>query len=488
MKKPAAFFLIFIVLYGFFSCKTDDPAPKPPKLVTIGDSITMGIQDAGLRHDFQEHTYGYLIARQMGDTKYFQQPYVADPGIGIPPYKYPFELIDSTISAEFWPQSTLDDTETFLNAIIPLLSNTGFLLPYNNLGINGARLEDIHATTAVESANGNNLFFDIVLRNQLSFFENTNVFDHAARLAPDYIIFWIGNNDILHVVLEGAGTDGSGFTDDPPTDETVFGTLFETRLLSLLSVTQNIIVVNIPSYLPFVSTLDGIVKGDPAVPCVFDPASFEPIDFDETAGELYIPLLLEETGAAHVLLSGAIEYLHLDDPENGTGLGIPDMNDLTTDYGSTAAAEYYDTMVNTYGLSPSGEPLGGQYTLTDDEESTAQGYIASYNASIQSLCNTNNVTRLDISADWWHADGLDAFGGYSGLHALQAEGTTTFSLDGVHPNNLGHALIARALIDVLNSEFALGISQIDPVDYAGQYAGTNIKSESLKALRRVNEF
>lgn len=498
MKKTTVLLLIILVLYSFISCRMNDPSPKPPTLVTIGDSITMGIQDAGLHEDFQHHAYGYLIAKQMGDPNYFQQPYVSDPGIGVPPYKYPFELVDGSISAEYWDESTLSDPEAFQNEIFPLLSNIGLLAPYNNLGINGARLEDIDAGSAAESAGGNNFFFDIVLRTQfLPFLEGTNAISQAARLAPDYLIFWIGNNDILHVVLDGAGIDGSGFVDNPgdpendlPTTTNDFNTLFEARLLELLAITPNIIVVSIPSYLPYVSALDGIVQGDPAVPCVFDPTSFEPIDFDDDpVGELYIPLLLEEEGAAHVLLSGAIEYLHLEDPD-GAGLGIPDATDLISDpYNYTSGeADALVTAMQSFGLTPSGEPLGGEYTLTAAEETEAQGFITNYNASIQILCTTNNVPLLDISDDWWDDDGAPDGEGYSGLHALQAEGTTTFSLDGVHPNNLGHALIARALIDVLNDEYALGISQIDPADYAGQYEGKNITIESLKALRRVKEF
>lgn len=415
-----------------------------------------------------------------------------DPGIGVPPYKTPFELAGSTIDATLY-----EDNEDVESYILGQLDNLFYLLPYNNLGVNGARLYDILATGAAESVGGENFFFDIVLRNQYTA-EPTTVVEQAARLDPDYIIFWIGNNDVLHVVLDGAGLNGSGFNDNPenpendpptPTDgEFSFSSLFDARLQELLAITPNIIVVSIPSYLPYVYTLKGIVKN--GEPSVFDPTSFEPIDFDDTEGELYIPLLLEEEGAAHLLLSGAIEYLYLDDPVTGTCLGIPDATDLISDPYNYTSEEADDLVLamESLGLSPSGEQLGGEYTLTAEEEGTAQGYITSYNTSIQDLCSANNVTLLDISSDWWDDDGAPDGEGYSGLHALQAEGTTTFSLDGVHPNNLGHALIAHALIEVLNDEFSLEIAQIDPAAYAGQYEGRNITTESLKALLQVKDF
>ena len=49
-----------------------DPTPSGPVLVTIGDSITMGIQDAGLKYDFQVNNYPYLIAPKPGQPGDFE--------------------------------------------------------------------------------------------------------------------------------------------------------------------------------------------------------------------------------------------------------------------------------------------------------------------------------------------------------------------------------------------------------------------------------
>jgi hypothetical protein len=40
--------------------------PKTLRVVALGDSMTNGIQDAGLLRDFQLNSYSYLIAKQMG--------------------------------------------------------------------------------------------------------------------------------------------------------------------------------------------------------------------------------------------------------------------------------------------------------------------------------------------------------------------------------------------------------------------------------------
>jgi hypothetical protein len=69
--------LLIISLFLFFSC---GPSPKEIKLVAIGDSITMGIQDGGLVKDNQYNSFPFLIAKQMGITGDFQQPLVSSPG------------------------------------------------------------------------------------------------------------------------------------------------------------------------------------------------------------------------------------------------------------------------------------------------------------------------------------------------------------------------------------------------------------------------
>ena len=39
----------------------------------------------------------------------------------------------------------------------------------------------------------------------------------------------------------------------------------------------------------------------------------------------------------------------------------------------------------------------------------------------------------------------------------------------MHPNNLGHALIANAFIAVINEVLDIKIPELDPEDYKGQY-------------------
>jgi len=509
MKKKIIVAILFIVLLTvlfFAGCRQpSDPGPEPPKIVAIGDSITMGTQDAGLTEDSQKHNYPYLIAQQVGAARDYQQPYLLSysDGIGTPPYKKPFTLSGGTITATYWTPAELADPDAMEQYIIEQFNPFSLILqrPYDNLGINGARLINIRTTErSTEPQALQNYFFDIVLRNLLHDSEPLvpelgSVVEQAALLKPDYIMLWIGNNDILHVVLNGGGVNESEFSGaDPPTTAGDFATEYGLLLDDLKAITDRIVMSSIPNYLPFVSALDGIKKivsgfGDEPVPCVFDPLTFEPVDFDDDdTEELYIPLLLEEAGAPHLLLSGAIMYMDLDEDDAiDSGLGIPDQAALEAapyNFSDSDAGDLVTAMEG-LGLSPGGLPLPGNFTLTAEEEVTAQGFIDSYNSALSALSISHDVPLVDIKSAWW--DEGD-FGGYSGLHALQDKDNTTFSLDGVHPNNLGHALCANAFIDVLNSEYGLSIPQLNPDQYAGQYSSKSIQAEGLKALKRVIEF
>jgi hypothetical protein len=494
MKKRVLCVVLVMGVIGL-SCRMEPPPapPQPLTLVTLGDSITMGIQDAGLLAAFQYNDFPYLIARQQGGQDEFQQPYVSAPGIGVPPYSQPLEIQNKEIIATLWPTT---DPNQMLGTILSRLANAKLPAPYNNLGVNGATLYDLrHATSMDNSAGPDNYFFDIVLRNRtiplsgIPNFGGLTAVQEAARLEPEIILLWIGNNDILGTVLVGCGTDGDNFFCTDPGD---FEDEYTALLDDVTAITPKVVLANIPAYLPFANALDGtyrhVLDGPDESLSLFDPTTFAPIDFDPP-NELYLPLLLEETDARHLLLTGAMGYLHLDDPA-GSGLGIPDDASLQpppyniSDPDERAAIL---AVLDSHDLQPSGQPLPGSTTLTPQEEADVRGVIDQLNAILTTLSATYGLPLVDIVASWW-GDGpgtSNPFGGYSGLYALQAQTDTTFSLDGVHPNNLGHALCANAFIMVLNREYDLEIPLLDPNAYAGQYAGKSIQAGSLQALKGV---
>lgn len=470
-----------------------------PVLVAVGDSITMGIQDAGLRYDFQVASYPYLIARQMGITSSFAQPYLktTSPGIAALPYKEPLSLNGGEIEAVMWNPEPDPSSPELQNYVIDQLAPSTLLGRgrFHNLGVSGARLFDVRgATDAASSQDSDNIFFDLVLQNVADGGSRT-VASQVAAMDPDYIVLWIGNNDILHVVLNG----GNG----TPTPLEDFTAEFAALLAEMVAITPNVVVSTLPAHLPFVSALDGIVQdtgllvaGTPPAQalCVFDPTTLEPVDFGAAVGAgepRYLPLNIAESEAEKLLLSGAIAYMDLEDPD-GDGIvdavGLPDEATLTDPGGIYGLDETTaQAIVAAYpaGMTPTSTALAGDVTLTTAEFTAASTTIADYNDAIVSAAVAHGVPVVDMGAEWWSESA--GFKGYSGRYVLQDQETTTFSIDGVHPNDLGQALNANAFIGVMNDAFGLSIPPVSTDAFDGQYQGMSITGSVLRALDRVGE-
>lgn len=459
--------------------------PEPSTLVSLGDSMTMGIQDAGLTPVGYLNCYPYLVAKQMGQADGFRQPRVNDPGIGVPPYERPLWLENGMVKAQYLDPLT---TPLQLQQIVLGRLDWGTLFydaPYNNLGVNGARLDDLnHATGAASSFSGENFFYDIVLRNLEDPWPNlggTTAVQQAAARDPEYITLWIGNNDILGYVLDG-GEDEDLIT-PPGTDEYEFKGELRAILDSLTTDTDaQIVLANIPQYLPFGYALDSVFVG--GTPMLFNPSTLQPIDFDPDEGEeLYIPLhYTGETGETveHVLLTGAGKYI-----EQGVGI---DPAELSPDQKTQLAA--LGVTVPTALV-----PLTADLVFTAEEEALALSTIAGFNAIIVDVAAEYGLPVVDINT--WMKPGAAAPPNSPApaaawddclKFALVSQDNTIFSLDGVHASNYGHAFIANEFIAVMNAEFGLSIPYLDPDDYAGQYSGKALLAPSLKAIRGLKEM
>ena len=484
---------------GLQACRQPtEPAPTEPGfvLVTIGDSITMGIQDAGLSYAFQRSNYPYLIAQQLGIASSFKQPYLKtdSPGIAAPPYKEPLKLENGEITAVLWEDETPEQIEAHvIEQIAPstLLAGGAF----HNLGVSGARLFDVRNTTHPEnSEDGDNVFFTLVLQNGDS--GTRTMLGQAKARQPDVAILWIGSNDVLHVALDGAGVDGSRLEpgNNPPTPVVDFATEYGALLADLAGAVENVLVATIPNYLPFAHALDGIyvtntdqLLGSFASPalCVFDPMTFEPVNFGTEGSPLYLPLFLEEPDALHLLFTGAIAYMDL--LEMGERAGLPNAVVLgNTPYELTS--QEIDDVLSVYAdleWEPSEAWLPGETTLTQSEADQLRDYIDAYNVEITTAAALQGVPVVDMGAAWWSEAAAEGQSVYTLKHAIQDPDKTAFSLDGVHPGNLGQALSANAFIDAMNDNFGMSIPKLNVANYDGQYRGVKISPRALGALTEV---
>ncbi|MFC2088582.1 hypothetical protein ACFLSX_03195 [Calditrichota bacterium] len=474
MKK----FIISLLLFSFmifWACMPTDPDQPTDesinaaslvlsKMVAVGNSLTAGVQSTGLLQDFQMHSYPYLIAQQMGQAANFQQPLVASPGLGSPLGMTP-QMYDPATGAI--TQDVLPITDPA--QLAGYLLNPYLPRAYDNMGIPGFDLNDALNTTSGGMA-------DLVLRNPD--FGNTTQLQQAMGLSPTLLILWLGNNDVLGAALDGGDltqiTSAADFTSRL------------TQVLTYIRVDQGyanaIVMANIPtvSDIPYVNMLDGIFV-DPgtgtAIPMLFD-LTFQPIDF---GFGLMLPLITEETGVTHVTLPGALAYQ--------AGLGVPDSAYIVNNFGYPPgmAASIVAGLV-AEGITPTGLPIPGDMTITATEEAAIAAAVTGFNTIIDQLAAAFSVQAVmdaNTALATLNSTGID---GFTGHYVYMNPSGTAFSLDGVHPNNAGYAIIANEFIKVINTYLGQNLPLLTTAQYGGQYTGALPKITTAKAIEGVREL
>ena len=436
MKK--LLFLIFIfnsmlVLSCNDNGKVTENTANLSKLVSIGDSLTAGVQSDGLVRDFQEKSFPALIAHQLGIDD-FEQPLIDRPGISSDITKAPLRFEGGMIVQDDLHEDLLS---LFINIDLPR--------SYDNLGLPTADLMD-----AISSSQ---IFFQVILRGM-----GTQI-EQAISLDPQLITFWLGSNDVL-----GSATRGGDLESITPLDE--FEADYRLSLSELVNGTSAFIVAaNIANVtdIPFVNFFDGVFRAIPAlgidepVPVVFDE-NFEPIEFDDG---LFIPLLTGE-GEVEQLLLPALDLYRED------GVGIPDEGALIALGFSMGEAEGIVSQLQEAGLNPSGIPINGDLTLTRFERNSIQDAVGNFNAVISEVATEFGIPVVDINSalSTLNNVGID---GFSGRFVLVDPTNTAFSLDGIHPNNGGYAIIANQFIQVVDESFGFKIPLLDTDQFRGQY-------------------
>jgi lysophospholipase L1-like esterase len=475
MKK----ILILIIITGitcFYACDPDQPsAPQLnltlnqlalSKIVMVGNSLTAGYQSSGMLEDFQVNSYPNLLFQQVslltGATE-FEQPLVAQPGIGLPEG----EIIKTPMYLDNGGNITSDT----LKVDPRLLLKTALVVqrPYDNLGVPGADLNDLLNTIGGVATNP---WFDMILRNPN--LGNTTQLQQVAMLNPTMVLLWAGCNDVL-----GAALDGGDLDQITPQPE------FQSLMQQILTQLRNdlgskpIIMANIPyvTDIPYINTLDPVFVG--GIPVVFD-ANLQPFDFGGGTG-LYLPLVTVETNVEHITLVGLGAYHQ--------GLGIPDSAYMVDNLGmgQGQAKQLEDGMIDA-GLTPTGLPLDGSMTLTASEASTIKAAVDGYNVAINTLGNTFQVPVVDANAALTelNVSGID---GATGKFVMVDPATTAFSLDGVHANDAGNAVVANEFIKVINTVLQLDtpIPEVNVSSKLGQYFSPG-KMNLGKAITDVREL
>lgn len=404
-------------------CKKIDtisgPAPTSgsadfSNVAAVGTTISAGYQSSGLVNRHQVRAFPALFAAHVGRT-------VLADGTG----DFTFNAINN------------DGIPTLLEiqSLSPLvISNAGRVsgaplnnaqaTPYHNLAVPGQLAVDLVDSTyytvdpnPVRGAGYNKTFFNLVYRHSAGF--PRGIVQLVMR-QPTFVTYELGANEVL-----GAVTSGS--TSVFPTANYVAAVRGALNALHAALPNTKVAIVNVPDVtsIPFCTT--------------FPPVTLSTITGTPAA-------LLGPNGAlspTDLVLLTAKDSLAV-----GTGFPVGGFN-----YLNPAAPG-------------NGRPLLGSQVLNDNEQETIRTAIFNMNAALDSLvANRPWAAKVDLHA--LLAD-MKANGFRLGATTYTTDFVTggLFSLDGVHPNDLAHAIVTNALIDAVNARWGATLPHLNVANYA----------------------
>lgn len=458
--------------------------------VAIGNSLTAGYMDGTVSRVGQTYSFPNLLAQKfalVGGGAFTQPSYEEDVdnvgGIqGLPGFNKrlvidvsqgrPEIISTGNIGVTLTPQATA----------------------YNNMGVPGAKSFHLGFSGYGNVANlpNANPYF---VRHATS--PSATILGDAMTKNPTFFTNWIGANDVLSYATNG-GAQADGIT--PAVDQT--------GNMNAASYGSNDItdpgLFNIV-YGQIVTTLTaggakGVVATVPSVTSIpyFTTVPFNPVPLDNaTATQLNgIDGYASYNGGLDLAFSNGlitnqermkrkINFVAGKNPvvivdndlTNLSGLGIPSYRMTTSqDLIVLPASSFIGTTVggNPTLINGVSVPLSNKWVLTANEKAKVASATASYNASIRSIAASKGLAVADMNAIMNQlVTGLRIEDGtiYTANYFSSATASSVlFSLDGVHPNAKGYAVITNEIIKVINRHYNANL----PLVYASSFPGATI--------------
>lgn len=426
--------------------------------VAIGNSLTAGFQSNALSREGQINSYPAILAQQFALVEdgmvAFKQPLLADgPGIG-PQLNAKlilgYDTTDCTGEVSLGPVPAAPSGQ--LSAFQHSIGADG---PYYNLGVPGATVADI------SKAGYTNPFY---LRFAPD--PSKSILTTAVDLNPTFFSLWIGNNDVLTYATEG-GEKGA------ITDEVTFRNELDEIVNALVAKQAEGVIANIPAItsVPYFNTI-------PWNGLTLDATTATQLNFAYKwyndaldAAVVSTNLSAEEAEKRKIhFTAGANAFVIVDnDMTDLSAINIPNYRQIRSDELLTLKLPLDKVKCNGFGSydKQNGQenPITENFVLDEQEIENIENAIDSYNRHIKFLANTNGLALVDTYSLIKEFEKGVSYDGVDYSTEFVTGGL--FSLDGVHPNSRGYAIIANAHIDAINAHFDANIPKVNVNDYEG---------------------
>ena len=477
--------------------------------VAVGNSLTAGYMDGTMYKSGQSNSFPNLLSQQfatIGGGAFTQPSFEEDvnnlggisglPGFGTR------RVINFATKA---PENI---------AGTPTITLTPQAKAYNNMGVPGAKsfhlLAPGYGNPAGLALGQANPYY---VRHATS--TTSTVLGDAVSQNPTFFTNWIGANDILsYATTGGIGVDQTGnfnpatYGANDITDPTVFAGVYNLIINggtspafgAVTGLAQNGakgVVATIPSVtaIPFFTT----VPYNPITAAAVGGAA----NIAALNAQLYGPLkqALTVFGASSRinLLSATGSNPLLIKDETLPNLSAQLTAAFTPSLGAATAAFYGNvfgqarqtnandlvllTTSGVIGTAPANipapldkfgitYPLQDQHILIPSEQVAIANATSSYNAAIKSIAASKNLAVADMNSilnklitGIRSVDGSIYTANY--FSSAATENKVLFSLDGVHPNARGYAVIANEIIKVINAHYKSNMPFLNPSYFPG---------------------
>ncbi|TSJ46601.1 hypothetical protein [Fluviicola chungangensis] len=433
MKQILHIFIPFVVGIGTLALSSCKPKYKTPetsagemntsRFVMIGGSHTAGYMDDALYYDGQQYSIANMLSMQLQKVGAgaFYQPYMPVNSVGVSAsgmsrfklgYKTDCLGVTSLSPVRLAPSGDVSALGTNVYA-------SG--QPFGNFGIPGMTVTAVN----VASYGSANPFF-----GRMSSSSGTSVLADATASDPTCFALFLGIEDMLPYVQSGA-KNGS------MTSTATFSAAYEQIVLSLTSNGAKGVVSLIPDIteMPYFTTIpyNGLNLTPDKVTAlnnIYNPIG---ISFQEGPNGF----MIEDPGA------GAFNVRHMVAGE---------LVLLSTPLDSVKC----NSMGSVF-------PFRNEFVLTLDELTVIRNQIAEYNAVITTIAQNYNLALAKPNE---LVDKLQTGIVYNGV-TLSAKFVSggAFSLDGIHFNPRGNAIIANEFIRALNTKYNAKIPAVNAINY-----------------------
>lgn len=449
--------------------------------VAVGNSLTAGYMDGSVSRVGQTYSFPNTLAGQFAVVGggVFTQPSFADDvdnlgGLNLG--GFPIAGTRLVIDASAGGPENIAGSSTIE---VSNLQATAF----HNMGVPGAKSFHLLSTTYGDLSG-------VALGTSNPYFvrharAGKSVIEDAMFMNPTFFTNWIGNNDVLaYATSGGVGVDRLGnmnpatYGSNDITDPQVFASVYSTLVNTLTSGGAKGVVATIPEVtaIPYFTTVPyNAVPLDAATATQLNSgyATYNAglrFAFDNnliTQAEFARRMIHFAPGKNAVVMVD--EYL-----TDLTGFTIPSYRHATyNDLIVLPAMSFIGTTVGGNPLQINGVsvPLADKWVLSKDEKLLVANATAAYNTAIVSIAASKNIAVADMNAIMTKLKGgLTIEDGtiYTANYFSAATASKVlFSLDGVHPNARGYAVISNEIIKVINSFYNANIPLVSAPNFPG---------------------